>query len=77
MSECVKKKKLHIRCSLACSSCQLLDQRKNANEAATVAEELKRERDYSSGYYCAMFYLLNAKNKLGTVECVTDVLSIF
>ena len=59
MSECVKKKKLHIRCSLACSSCQLLDPRKNANKAM-VAEELKRERDYSSGYYCAMFYLLNA-----------------
>ena len=59
MSECVKEKKLHIRCSSACSSCQLLDQRKNTNEA-TVAEELKRERDYSSGYYCAMFYLLNA-----------------
>ena len=40
----VRKNKWHIRCSLACSSCQLLKWSKIAN-GATVPEEWKREGD--------------------------------
>ena len=42
-----------------------------------VAEERKSEGDYSTVYYCAMFYQLNAQNKLGAVENFTDFLACF
>ena len=46
------------------------------SKGEAVVVEWKSKGDYSTVYYCAMFYLLNAKNKLGTGERVTDVLSI-
>ena len=49
----------------------------NSKQSDQVAEEWKIKGDYSTVYYCAMFYLLNAQNKLEAVECVTDVLSTF
>ena len=73
----VRTKKWHIRFSLACSSCQLLTWSRIAN-GTTVVEEWKSEGNYRTVHYCAiMFYSLNASNKLGAVECVTDVLSTF
>ena len=49
-----------MRCSLACSSCQLLKWSKIAN-SATVAEERKNKGDYTTVYYCALFYLLKLR----------------
>ena len=55
----VRTKKWHVRCSLACSSGQLLKQSEIAN-GATVAESRKMKGDDYTVYYCAMFYQLNA-----------------
>ena len=63
-----------MRCNLACSSCQLLKWSKIANSAT---EEWKSEGDYSTVYYnCALFYLMNAENKLHAAKWVTDILSM-
>ena len=55
----------------------MIKMEQNSKQSDRVAEERKSDGDYSTVYYCAMFYLLNAQNKLGAVESFTDVLSMF
>ena len=73
----VRTKKRRRRCSLALSKHSVIKIEQNSKQSDRVTEEWKSGGDYSTVHYCAMFYLLNAQNKLGAVECVTGVLSIF
>ena len=73
----VRTKKWCIRCSFALSKHPMIKMEQNSKQSDRVAEERKSDGDYSTVYYCAMFYLLNAQNKLGAVESFTDVLSMF
>ena len=70
----VRTKQWHIRCSLACSTHSVIKTKQNSkwhNSSIGV------KKHFSTVHYCAMFHLLNVLNKLGAVECVTDVLGMF
>ena len=70
----VRTKKWHMGCIVP--GIQLRKWMELISKGEAVVEERKSKGDYSTVYYCAMFYLLNAQNKLGIGERVTDVLSI-
>ena len=65
-----------MRCSLACSSCQLLKWSKIAN-SATVAEEWKKQGRLQHCLLLCFVLLTEAQNKLLAVKWVTDVVSMF
>ena len=56
MSEYGKNKKWRIRYSFALSKHSMIKMEQNSKRSDRVAEEQKSEGDYSTVYYCAMFY---------------------